>query len=154
DGGEGLTHQFLVRERAVDLGGVEEGDPEIDGRPDDLDPLLRLEGRAVARTEPHAAKAQGRHLKVALPEFALLHGALLWGCARRQVEQQPRAGGAGQPRVRAGAAAARFWKMAKPSPPTLGARGHVPIYRPPSAIAIPLPTRCPVAWRMKHFGTG
>ena len=32
--GEGLADEFLVRERAVDLGGVEERDAELDGRPD------------------------------------------------------------------------------------------------------------------------
>src|SRR5262249_11316702 len=94
-------------------GGVEEGHSEIDGRPDDLDPLLLLDGRAVARTQAHAAEAQRRHLQVALPEFALLHGALLRGCARRQAEQRP------------------------PAPPSVGARGHdVSTYRPLPATAI------------------
>ena len=39
DGGEGLADQFLVRERAVHLGGVEERHPEIDGRADQRDPV-------------------------------------------------------------------------------------------------------------------
>ena len=31
---EGFAHKFFVRERAVDFGGVEEGDSEVDGGPD------------------------------------------------------------------------------------------------------------------------
>ena len=81
DGGEGLADEFLVRERAVDLGGVEERDPEIDGRPDQRDPLLLLDGRAVAEAQAHAAEAERRHFQVALPELALLHCVLL-SCRR------------------------------------------------------------------------
>ena len=74
DGGESLSDQFFVRERAVDLGGVEEGDPEIDGRADELDPLLRIDRRAVhGGTQAHAAQAQCRHFKVARSEFARFH---------------------------------------------------------------------------------
>ena len=35
-----LAHELLVRERAVDLGGVEERDAALDGRPDQRDRLL------------------------------------------------------------------------------------------------------------------
>ena len=37
DGGERFAHQLLVRERTVDLGGVEEGDAALDGRADEGD---------------------------------------------------------------------------------------------------------------------
>jgi len=33
EGGEGFAHEFLVRERAVHFGGIEECDAAFDGRP-------------------------------------------------------------------------------------------------------------------------
>ena len=50
EGGEGLAHQLLVRERAVDLGGVEERDAAFDGRPEQRSHLLSTV-RQGARTE-------------------------------------------------------------------------------------------------------
>ena len=44
NGRERLAHQLLVRERAVDLGGVEEGDAALDGRADQRDHLLLVRG--------------------------------------------------------------------------------------------------------------
>jgi len=38
-----LADQFLVRERAVDLGGVEKGDTSRNGRPDQRDSLLLVD---------------------------------------------------------------------------------------------------------------
>ena len=52
EGGEGFAHQLLVRERAVDLGGVEERDAALDGRPDQGDHLLLVRRRAVAMLMP------------------------------------------------------------------------------------------------------
>src|SRR4051794_16524038 len=60
DGREGLADELLVGERPVPLGGVEKRAPEIDGRPDDSDPLLFLDGLAVAETKAHAAEPEGR----------------------------------------------------------------------------------------------
>ena len=75
DGGEGLADQFLVRERTVHLGGVEERDPEIDGGADEPDPGLPVHSRAVAGTQAHAAQPQCRHFQVARTEFTRLHHA-------------------------------------------------------------------------------
>ena len=75
--GEGLADELLVRERAVDLGGVEERDAAFDGRPEQRDHLLLVHGRAVGEAHPHAAEADGRDFQVAVPEFALLHVFLL-----------------------------------------------------------------------------
>ena len=44
EGSERLAHQLLVRERAVDLGGVEERDAAFDGRPEERDHLLLVRG--------------------------------------------------------------------------------------------------------------
>ncbi len=40
EGGEGFAHQFFVRERTIDFGGVEEGDAAFNGRPNQRDHLL------------------------------------------------------------------------------------------------------------------
>ena len=50
EGSERLAHQFLVRERAVDLGGVEECDAAFDGRPEQRDHLLLVLRRAVGQS--------------------------------------------------------------------------------------------------------
>ena len=73
EGREGLADELLVGERAVDLGGVEEGDAALDGRPDQRDPVPLVRGRAVAEAQAHAAEAEGRDFQIALSEFALLH---------------------------------------------------------------------------------
>ena len=75
--GEGFAHELLVRERAVDLGGVEERDAAFDGRPNQRDHLLLVRGRAVAEAHAHAAEPEGRDFQVALSKFALLHCFLL-----------------------------------------------------------------------------
>ena len=73
EGGQRFAHQLLVRERAVDLGGVEEGDAALDGRPDQRDHLLLVRGRAVAEAHAHAAEPEGRDLQAAVSQCALLH---------------------------------------------------------------------------------
>ena len=85
EGSERFAHEFFVRERAVDLGGVEERDAAFDGRPDQRDHLLLVLGRAVAEAHSHAAEPEGRDFQVALSEFAFLH-FLLSGKLRVRVE--------------------------------------------------------------------
>ena len=65
---ERLADQFLVGERAVDLGGVEEGDAALDGRADQRDHLALVRRRAVAEAQPHAAEAERRDLEAAAAE--------------------------------------------------------------------------------------
>src|SRR4029453_9322859 len=48
DGGEGLADELLVHERAVHLGGVEEGHGSLHGRPDHRDALLPVCSRSEA----------------------------------------------------------------------------------------------------------
>ena len=62
--GERLADELLVRERAVDLGRVEEGDAALDGRPDEGDHLLLVGSRAVAVAHAHAAEPDGRDFQV------------------------------------------------------------------------------------------
>src|SRR5262245_54827155 len=66
---EGLAHELLVGQRAVDLGGVEEGDAAVDGRPDQGERLLLVHGRSVAEAHSHAAGPERRNLQVALSKF-------------------------------------------------------------------------------------
>lgn len=52
---ECLTYQFLVKVRAVGLGGVEEGVALVDGRVKDPNTLGVIKGRAVGVRDAHAA---------------------------------------------------------------------------------------------------
>jgi hypothetical protein len=77
--GQGAAEQFLVLVRTVDLRGVEQGHPELDGAVDGADRLgvvgvrTRVEGRHA-----HAAEPQARHLETGqrylLHECALSEG--------------------------------------------------------------------------------
>ena len=73
EGRERLADELFVRERAVDLGGVEERDAALDGRPDQRDHLLLVGGRTVAEAHAHAAEAEGRDFQVAAPQAAFFH---------------------------------------------------------------------------------
>jgi hypothetical protein len=60
----------LVREGAIDLGGVEERAAEFDGAVDGGD-RLGLVGWAVGLAHAHAAKADRRDFKALIAQFAL-----------------------------------------------------------------------------------
>ena len=66
-----LADQDLVGVGAVDVGGVEERDAEVEGAVDRRDPF-GLVGRAVELGHAHAAEAEGGHGEGA--EIAGLHG--------------------------------------------------------------------------------
>ena len=71
--GKGAAEQFLVRERAVDLGGVEEGAAEFDGAMQRGD-RLRLVRRTVGLAHAHAAEADRRDFEALAAELAGGHG--------------------------------------------------------------------------------
>ena len=73
---ERLANQFLVGERAVDFGGVEEGDTAFERRPDERNSLLLVDRGTVAVAQSHAAEADGRNLESTVSKRALLHVAL------------------------------------------------------------------------------
>src|SRR6266542_4941022 len=77
EGRQRLAHELLVRERPVDLGGVEEGDAVLDRRTDEREHLLLVCRRAVAKAHSHAAEPDGRDLEIAPSKSALLHCVLL-----------------------------------------------------------------------------
>ena len=53
---EGFADEFFVCERAVDFGGVEEGDTAFYGRADERDAFLLVDGGAETETQSHAAE--------------------------------------------------------------------------------------------------
>ena len=68
-----FADEFLIGERAVDFGGVEEGDAVLDRGADQRHPRLLVDRRTIAEAQPHAAKADGRDFQF-VSKFALLHG--------------------------------------------------------------------------------
>ena len=73
NGSQGLANEFLIDERAVDLGGVEERDTTLDRRAQQSDHLVAVTGvGAVALAHAHAAKPEGRDLET-VSERALVH---------------------------------------------------------------------------------
>jgi hypothetical protein len=69
EGREGLAHELLVRERAVDFRGVEERDAVLDGGADHGDHRLPFRGRAVAGAHAHAAEPRAETSRLLLPSF-------------------------------------------------------------------------------------
>ena len=66
EGREGFADEFLVGERAVNFGGIEERDTLFDGRADDGDHLLFIPRRAITKAHTHAAEAEGGDFQIAL----------------------------------------------------------------------------------------
>jgi hypothetical protein len=62
DRSQGLADKLFVRERAVHLGGVEEGDAEVDGGANEGDAVLLADGRTVRVAKPHAAQSDRGYL--------------------------------------------------------------------------------------------
>src|SRR4030095_6301705 len=72
-GGQCFAHQFLVLERTVDLGGVEEGDAALHCFTDQRYHSIPVRGGAAMVTHSHAAEPDSRNFQVAVSKFALLH---------------------------------------------------------------------------------
>src|SRR5229473_2538118 len=68
-----LTHELFIRERAIDLRGVEKRDAAFDRRPNQGDHLLLVCRRTVAKAHSHAAEADRRDFEIAPSERSLLH---------------------------------------------------------------------------------
>src|SRR2546421_679162 len=73
EGSKGFADELFVREWPVDLGGVEEGDADVDRFPEESDHLLVVSSGTVAVTHPHAPESESRDFEPARPQFALLH---------------------------------------------------------------------------------
>src|SRR5205085_7601058 len=70
---ESFAHEFLVRERTVDLGSIEERDAALHGGLEKRDHVPLVFGRAVRPAHSHAAQPDGRDFQGAVSKFALLH---------------------------------------------------------------------------------
>ncbi len=66
EGREGFADELFIEERAVDFGGIEEGDAAIDGFVEELDHLLLVFSGAVGPAHAHAAETEGGDLKIAV----------------------------------------------------------------------------------------
>ena len=77
EGSEGFAHKFFVQVRAVDLGGVEEGDAAFHRGPEQRDHLALVGSPAVGMAHSHAAKAESRNFQAAVSQFSFLHFQLL-----------------------------------------------------------------------------
>ena len=77
--GQRLAHQLFVRERAIDFGGVEEGNPSFERRPDERDSFLLIYRGTVAIAQAHATQPDGRNLQSAVAQCALAH---VFSCCR------------------------------------------------------------------------
>ena len=75
-----LADDFLVGERAVDFGGVEEGDAQFHRLTDQLDALLLAEAVVVAEVQSHASQPDGRDFQIAFSKFTFLHNGFLSHC--------------------------------------------------------------------------
>jgi hypothetical protein len=77
DRGEGFPDQLFVPERAVGLGGVEEGDAKIHGLAEQSDHPGPVRSWAVGEAHAHAAEAERRDFETAGPKNSFLHVVLL-----------------------------------------------------------------------------
>jgi hypothetical protein len=75
EGRQSLANQFFVRERAIDLSGVEKSDAALDRSSDERDHIVLICGRTAVVIHSHAAQSNGRDFDVA--KFAFLHWSLL-----------------------------------------------------------------------------
>ena len=70
---ECFTNKFLVRERTVRLGRVEERYTALDGGANERDRIVPVSRGAVGGAQTHRAVADGRNHETTGPEFTSLH---------------------------------------------------------------------------------
>ena len=58
EGSKGFAYDFFVQVRTVDLGGIEKGDPTLNGGADELDGFRLFCGGAEAEAQAHATEAE------------------------------------------------------------------------------------------------
>src|ERR1700691_3785480 len=75
-GSKCIAYELLVRERAIDLRGVEERHAEVHRVPDQRDRLVPGQGGAAVITQAHAAKPERRYLQPAGPQRPDLQGVI------------------------------------------------------------------------------
>ena len=70
---ERFADQFLVDERAIRLGGVEERDAAFHGGTDQRNPGLLVDGRSIAEAQAHAPESERGNLQATAAKPACLH---------------------------------------------------------------------------------
>src|ERR1700749_1006619 len=79
NGSERITHELLVRERAIRLSGVEERDTEVRSVPDKRNRLAPSQSGAAVIAQAHAAKPERGYLQPTGAQRPLLQ-AVIHGC--------------------------------------------------------------------------
>src|SRR5437016_7109313 len=70
---EAFAHEFLVREPAINFGGVEKCNAAFHGCAKQGDHLLLIFRRAISKAHPHAAQPDRRNFQTTLAQFAPFH---------------------------------------------------------------------------------
>ena len=70
---ESFADKLFVCPRTVNLGRIEKGDPKLDGRADQRNSHLLVNGRSEAMAETHAPQTERRHFKIAFSQLSFLH---------------------------------------------------------------------------------
>src|SRR4029077_20883324 len=77
---QAFAHEFLVRERAINFGGVEKCDAVFHSCAKQRDHLRLIFRRAVPKAHPHAPESDRRNFQPALSKFALFHSVTSKKC--------------------------------------------------------------------------
>ena len=73
EGTKGLTQQFFIGKRAVNLSSIKESDAAFYRSVEKRNHLLFIFRRAVGKTHSHTAKPNRRDFQVTFAKFSLLH---------------------------------------------------------------------------------
>src|SRR5947209_2032095 len=78
---QGTSEDFLTRPERIDVGGIEEVDPQFQGVLDDRPAVFLMQHPLVNPPfripEPHAPKADARHIHPGVPELGVFHVTFL-----------------------------------------------------------------------------
>ena len=78
--GKRFPDQFLVRERPIYFGSIEESDTAFDSTTDDRDHFLFVFGRTVTEAHSHTTQTNGRYFRTVLSQLAFLHHVVSFVC--------------------------------------------------------------------------
>src|SRR5579871_625748 len=78
--GECFAEQFLILERTVSFGCVEEGDALLEGCADKFDARVLLYRGSVSEAQSHTAQAYARHFESAFTKFSFFHNLSFPSC--------------------------------------------------------------------------
>src|SRR6476620_2704687 len=73
-----FADEFFVRERPIDLSGIEKSDASFDRRPNKGDSLLLVNRRTETESQPHATESDGLYFQSTFSRFALFHSVFLF----------------------------------------------------------------------------